>query len=62
MSVEVGRSQWEKFWPGQEVPKTAIYGQFHDRNAKYAGVEHDRGLKKGDPFPRALNDHHYREK
>jgi len=52
----------ERFWPGQEVPKTATYGQYHDRTGKYAGKEHDRRLNNGDPFPRALKDHHYREK
>jgi len=51
----------EKFWPGQEVPKAATYGQYHDRTGAYAGAEHDRALRKGDPFPRALKAHHYRE-
>jgi len=62
MDVSVSRGLTEKFWPGQEVPKTATYGLYHDRTGKYAGKEHDRPLRKGDPFPRAVKDHHYREK
>lgn len=56
------RKLTEKFWPGQEVPKTAVYGQFDDKTDKYAGAENDRVLKTGDPFPTGLKDHHYREK
>ncbi len=62
MEATATRRPTEKFWPGQEVPKTETYGQYHDRTGKYAGREYDGQLRKGDPFPRALKDHHYREK
>ena len=62
METTVTRRPTEKFWSGQEVAKTATYGLYHDRTGKYAGSEHDRELRKGDPFPRALKDHHYRER
>jgi putative salt-induced outer membrane protein YdiY len=62
MARPVARRPKEKFWPGQEVPKTACYGQYHDKTEKYAGAEHDHVLKNGYPFPRALKDHHFREK
>ncbi len=61
MTPESSHRPPERFWAGQEVPKTAVYGQFHDRTLNYAGAGNDRPLKKGDPFPRALKDHHYRE-
>jgi hypothetical protein len=50
----------DKFWAGQECPRTATYGQYHDRTGAYAGETHDRDIRKRDPFPRALKDHHYR--
>lgn len=51
-----------KYWAGQECPKTATYGQYNDATNKYAGIEYDRKVDKGDRFPPSLNNHHYEEK
>jgi hypothetical protein len=51
-----------KYWAGQICPKTATYGQHHDTNNAYAGSQHDKHVKKDDPFPPSLNNYHYEEK
>lgn len=51
-----------KHWSGQECPKTAIYGQYHDTNNAYAGSSYDRQVTKGERFPPSLNNHHFEEK
>ncbi len=51
-----------KHWSGQECPKTATYGQYHDTNNAYAGSSYDRHVTKGDRFPPSLNNHHFEEK
>ncbi len=49
-------------WSGQVCDETGTYGQYKDTNNSYAGEEYDRYVKKGDPFPPSLNNHHFKKK
>ena len=51
-----------KHWSGQKCPSTGTYGQYHDTNNQYAGAEHDRHVKEGEPFPPSLNNYHFEKK
>jgi hypothetical protein len=51
-----------KYWAGQTCPETALYGQYHDTNDRYAGSQHDKHVSKGDPFPPSLNNYHFSKK
>lgn len=52
----------QRFWSGQNCPKTATYGQYSDPKNEYAGASYDRHVKKDDPFPPSINNHHFEEK
>jgi hypothetical protein len=52
----------KKYWSGQTCPETATYGQYHDTNDAYAGVEYDRYVKAGETFPPSRNNHHFSKK
>lgn len=52
----------QKYYSGEECPKTATYGQWSDRTSEYAGVEFDRYVEKDKRFPPSQNNHHFREK
>lgn len=51
-----------KYWSGQECPKTATYGQYSDPDNTYAGKDYDRNVEKGKNFPPSKNNHHFEEK
>lgn len=55
-------SNGNRYWSGQTCPESGNYGQYHDTNDAYAGAQYDRHVKKGDPFPPSLNNHHFRKK
>lgn len=56
-------SSKQKYWSGQECPKTATYGQYRDTNDNtYAGSGYDRHVQRGERFPPSLNNHHFEEK
>lgn len=48
-----------KHWSGQTCPESGTYGQYHDTNNAYAGVSHDKYVKKGDTFPPSVNNYHF---